>query len=144
MLRDSRIVNRSVNRYNLSMTFTDLVTEKKLTYYKLSKLTGIPKTTIHDISSGKSDLLNCNGKTLLSLAGALDVSIEELLHLEKEDDLRKYPLFLQESIRSYKKAVRNNSSIVDCCADELISSINVAEIENLISKESANKLRSRI
>lgn len=144
MLRDSRIVIRSVNRYNLSMTFTDLVTEKKLTYYKISKLTGIPKTTIYDISSGKSDLLNCNGKTLISLARALDISIEELLHLEKEDDLRKYPLFLQESIKSYRKAVRNNSSIVDCCVDELISSINIAEIENLISKESANKLRSKI
>ena len=91
------------------MTFTDLVTEKKLTYYKLSKLTGIPKTTIHDISSGKSDLLNCNGKTLLSLAGALDVSIEELLHLEKEDDLRKYGIFIKVDTNLIKREKETKS-----------------------------------
>lgn len=125
------------------MTFIDLLLEKKLSVYRVSQLSGVPKTTIHDISIGKSDILNCNGKTLLAIASTLNVSIEYLLSLEREENLYKLPEFLLDSLNSYRKAVRRNSSLIDCYSDELNSSINVAEVEGLITKEIADNLRSR-
>lgn len=125
------------------MTFIDLLLEKKLSVYRVSQLSGVPKTTIHDISIGKSDILNCNGKTLLAIASTLNVSIEYLLSLEREENLYKLPGFLLDSLNSYRRAVRRNSSLIDCYSDELNSSINVAEVEGLITKEIADNLRSR-
>lgn len=125
------------------MTFLDLVSEKQLTLYKISTMCGLPKTTLHDISSGKSDLLNCTGKTLLDISKALGVSIEDLLILEREDKKEQFPLFLNKSIKNLRKAIRTNSSLIDCYYDELASSINVAEVDGYITKEIANKLRMR-
>ena len=45
----------SVNRYNIVMTFLDLLSEKKTTVYSLSLDSGVPKTTLTDIASGKAD-----------------------------------------------------------------------------------------
>ena len=108
----------SVNRYNIGMTFLDLLSEKKTTVYSLSIHSGIPRTTLTDIASGKADILECSGKTLL-------------------------PGFLLDSINEYRKAIRKDSTLIDCYSDQLNSSINVAEVENLISKEQANRLRLR-
>ena len=40
---------------------------------------GVPYTTISEITTGKSNIKNCTGDTLYKLAKALDVTIEELL-----------------------------------------------------------------
>ena len=64
------------------MTFLDLLAEKKMTVYSLSLESGIPKTTLTDIASGKADILECSGKTLLAISKALNVKIEVLLLLE--------------------------------------------------------------
>lgn len=133
----------SVNRYTLDMTFLDLLAEKKITVYKLSIENGIPKTTLTDIASGKSDILDCSGKTLLSISKALNVSIEDLLKLEREEAKSCLPPFLLDSITDYRKSIRNESTLQDCYLDQLNSSINVAEVENLISKELADRLRKR-
>lgn len=125
------------------MTFIDLLLEKKLSVYRVSQLSGIPKTTIHDISIGKSDILNCNGKTLLAIASTLNVSIEYLLSLEREMYIPKLPGFLVKSLNSYRNAVRKGNSSLDCCIDELSSSVNVAEVEGFITKEIADKLRQK-
>lgn len=125
------------------MTFLDLITAKHLSVYKLSLLSGVPKTTLHDIASGKSDLLLCNGKTLLNLSRILEVNIEDLFKLEKETDLSKLPSFLSNSITQLRKAIRNDSGLLDCYYDQLNSDINVAEVEGLISKNTALNLRER-
>ena len=39
------------------MTFLDLLAEKKTTVYALSIDSGVPKTTLTDIASGKADIL---------------------------------------------------------------------------------------
>ena len=122
------------------MTFIDLLLEKKLSVYRVSQLSGVPKTTIHDISIGKSDILNCNGKTLLAIASTLNVSIEYLLSLEPEMYIPKLPGFLVKSLNLYKNAVRKGSLSLDCCIDELNSSVNVAEVEGFITKEIADKI----
>ena len=132
-----------VNRYNIVMTFLDLLSEKKTTVYSLSLDSGVPRTTLADIASGKADILECSGKTLLAISKTLNVSIEDLLSLEREEEKTTLPGFLYESIKDYRKAIRKDSTLIDCYSDQLNSSINVAEVENLISKELADRLRKR-
>ena len=133
----------SVNRYNIVMTFLDLLSEKKITVDSLSIHSGIPRTTLTDIASGKADILECSGKTLLAVSKTLNVSIEDLLSLEREEAKTVLPGFLMESINDYRKAIRKDSTLIDCYSDQLNSSINVAEVEGLISKEQADRLRMR-
>lgn len=129
------------------MTFSDLLINNNLTVYKLSKDSGVPKTTIFDISSGKSNILDCSGRNLLKLSKCLGVSIEDLLNLDQELYNPAYdkniPAFLAESIDNIKKAKKKKSSLLDCYLDETNSSINVCEVENLISKEQADYLRKK-
>ena len=133
----------SVSRYNIVMTFLDLLSEKKTTVYSLSLDSGVPRTTLADIASGKTDILECTGKTLLAISKTLNVSIEDLLSLEREEAKTVLPGFLYEAIKDYRKAIRKDSTLIDCYSDQLNSSINVAEVENLISKEQADRLRKR-
>ena len=140
---DEYVEVMSVNRYHIVMTFLDLLSEKKTTVYSLSMDSGIPRTTLTDIASGKADLLECSGKTLLAISKSLHVSIEDLLSLEREEAKTSLPGFLLDSINEYRKAIRKDSTLIDCYSDQLNSSINVAEVENLISKEQANRLRAR-
>ena len=125
------------------MTFLDLLAEKKTTVYSLSSKSGIPRSTLTDIASGKADILECSGKTLLAISKSLNVSIEDLLSLEREEAKSSLPGFLFESINDYRKAIRKDSTLLDCYSDQLNSNINIAEVENLISKEQANRLRAR-
>ena len=140
---EKNIEKQSVNRYNLDMTFLDLLAEQKTTVYSLSIDSGVPKTTLTDIASGKADILECSGKTLLAISKSLCVSIEELLKLEREEAKTLLPGFLMDSISEYRKAIRKESTLVDCYSDQLNSYINVAEVEHLISKEQADRLRAR-
>lgn len=125
------------------MTFSDLLAYKKMTVYSLSAKSGIPRSTLTDIASGKSDILECSGKTLLAISKCLNMTIEELLGLEREEAKTLLPGFLLDSIVQYRKAIRKDSTMLDCYSDQLNSSINVAEVENLISTEQANRLRKR-
>ena len=125
------------------MTFLDLLAEKKTTVYSLSIKSGIPRSTLTDIASGKADILECSGKTLLAISRSLNVSIEDLLSLEREEAKSLLPGFLLDSINEYRKAIRKDSTLLDCYSDQLNSNINIAEVENLISKEQANRLRAR-
>lgn len=125
------------------MTFLDLLAEQKTTVYSLSIDSGVPKTTLTDIASGKADILECTGKTLLAISKSLHISIEKLLSLEREEAKTLLPGFLLDSISEYRKAIRKGSTLIDCYSDQLNSSINVAEVEHLISKEQANRLRAR-
>ena len=129
------------------MTFGDLLLQNNTTVYKLSKESGVPKTTIFDIASGKSNIMDCSGRNLLKLSKYLNVTIEDLLDLDQELYNPIYekniPEFLTNSIENIKKAKKKRSSLLDCYLDEANSSINVCEVENMISKEQANYLRKK-
>lgn len=56
-----------------------LLDERKMSKYKFSQISGVPKTTILDICSGRSSLENCNAKTVYQIAIALGCSVESLL-----------------------------------------------------------------
>ena len=129
------------------MTFAELLNEKDLTIYKLSKESGVAKTTLFDIASGKSNILDCTARNLLKISNALNVSIEDLIKLDptiyNPVFERNVPEFLLDNIENIKKAKRRKSSLLDCYLDEANSSINVCEVENLISKEQADYLRKK-
>ena len=129
------------------MTFSELLEKKEFTIYKLSKESGVAKTTLFDISSGKSNILDCTARNLLKISNALNISIEGLIKLEPSiynpAFERNIPEFLLESIENIKKAKRRKSSLLDCYLDEANSSINVCEVENIISKEQADYLRKK-
>lgn len=125
------------------MTFKDLLAEKGLTVYRLSKISDLPKSTLNDIATGKVNLLDCSGRTLQKISKCLNVKIEKLLELEPEEATTVLPEFLNDSIDDYRKSVRKRTTLIDCYSDQLNSSINVAEVESLISKETAQRLRKR-
>ena len=125
------------------MTFKDLLAEKGLTVYRLSKISDLPKSTLNDIATGKVELLDCSGRTLQKISNCLNIKIEKLPELEPEEAITVLPEFLNDSIDDYRKAVRKRTTLIDCYSDQLNSSINVAEVESLISKETAQRLRKR-
>lgn len=61
------------------MLISDVMAEKNITIYRLSKNSGIPYATINDICNNKVNLAKCNAETIYRLAKELDVSMEELL-----------------------------------------------------------------
>lgn len=144
------------------MDLQSLIESKNMSKYHLSKISGIPKTTVIDICSGKSSIENCNAKTVLKIARALDCTMEEIMMLDspnaysKETGLpndKKYfecglPKYLQISLDNMK----NSWKIVDSGEDdlhwdlywcELNADINSAEVDKTISAEQAWYLREK-
>ena len=60
------------------MRLVEKLYNMNLSIYKLSSISGIPQSTLNDIFIGKSNLYDCNGKTLLKISNALNITIEEL------------------------------------------------------------------
>lgn len=129
------------------MNIDTFLKNKGYTVYRLSKETGISKTTLFDIFSGKSNILDCRVRIIMKIAAALDCDIKELINLEPvlynsvyEENI---PSFLKENIAFIKNKRNWNNPLFDCYLDEANSSINVCEKENLISREQADYLRNK-
>ncbi len=63
----------------------DLLAQRGMTGYSLSKRSGVPYTTLNDICNNKTSLEKCSAETVFRLAKELHVTMEELLepYLEK-------------------------------------------------------------
>ena len=57
----------------------ELINNKKMSIYSLSKLSGIPYSTINDICNGKTHIRSCCAETVFRLAQALNITMEELV-----------------------------------------------------------------
>lgn len=149
------------------MNLQKILDEQHLSKYKLSQITGIPKTTILDLCSGKTNLENCATKTAFRIAKALGYTLDGLLSLCTDlvgDDSDIYddegrpidksylecglPQYLYDSINQMKKTweildsgKRNNTYDLDFC--ELQADINRAENDEVISSEQAWYLREK-
>ncbi len=142
------------------MTLELLLQQKNLSKYKLSKISGIPKTTIMDICSGKSSIGKCTGRTIQQLAIALNCTMEEIMELETpgkydaETNLpmdKSYlecglPTYLLESVNNMKESwAIIDSGRKDLHWDiywsELNADINSAEVDYVITSEQAWYLR---
>ena len=132
------------------MNINRLLKNKNITKYKLSKLSGIPYTTLNDVCSGKTSIEKCSGETIYKLSKHLDVSMEDLIRDEclKNEKERSceygLPSYLQHDLDEYKNGLKENSSLLDCLWCELYASINGAEIDDeAITSEHANYLRKK-
>lgn len=143
------------------MEWQEMLREKGLSMYRLSQLSGVPKTTVIDICSGRSDIEKCSGKTIRQLAMSLGCTMESIMQLKpsacdqetgrpKDDSYLEcgLPDFLQNDIVAMEKswAVEDSGErdlhwdIVWC---ELNADINAAETESLITSEQAWYLRKK-
>ena len=140
------------------MTLQRLLNNENITKYQLSKISGVPKTTIIDICSGKSSIQKCSAKTVYMIAKALNLSMEDLMKLEYNEKTGMpndeshfecgLPAYVQESLDRMKKSwelIDSGKRDIhwDICWCELNADLNSAEVENLISSEQAWYLRRK-
>ena len=129
--------------------------------YRLSQISGVPKTTVIDICSGKSDIEGCTARTVMQLSRALGCTMEELMQIDKARYDRKTGLpkdesYLEKGLPGYLQksvaAMQASWKIVDSgkrdlhwdlvwC--ELNTDINSAETEQEISSDQAWYLRRK-
>ena len=89
--------------------------QKKLSAYALSKKSGVSYTVMKDIVSGRKKIENLSGKTILSLAKALDCKMEDIMMLEteyvsyRESGLSKDQYF-ETMLRDRKNTILNKRS----------------------------------
>lgn len=139
------------------MTIQQLIKEKGISKYGLSKISGVPWSTLSDIFSGKTDLNRCSAKTLSKLSKVLEMSIEEIIELEievKEDKDNGKPKdksyletnlseTLDEALRAYIQGEKEDVFHLDCLWNELYGSINADLWAGYITEEQANYLRKK-
>ena len=142
------------------MGLQSLLDKRHISKYHLSKVSGVPKTTIMDICAGRSEIERCSAKTVQLLAKALDCSMEDLMELSDPYDSqtglpkdksyleRGLPPFLTESIDAMKSAWqkldRGEKYLRwDCDYCNLQTDINNAEVNQVISPEQARYLREK-
>lgn len=135
---------------------------RNITKYRLSKISGVPKTTIIDICSGKSSMQKCTARTVQQLAKALGCTMEFILSLDvaedydRESGLPKHKNYLERGLPAYLQSSLENMiaswKIVDSGKkdyhwdlywNELNADINSAEVEQEISSEQAWHLREK-
>lgn len=61
------------------MTINELLRDKKISKYRLSRLSGVPYTTINDICTGKTRIEKCSAETIYKIAKVFRISMEELI-----------------------------------------------------------------
>lgn len=143
------------------MNLQTLLDKKGMTMYRLSKLSGVPKTTVIDICSGKSSIGGCKAKTVLKLSQTLGCTMEELMQIDnanydkntgkpKDNSYleRGLPKYLSDSLQAMIKSWKiEDSGESDLHFDiywcELNADINWAETEHEISSEQAWYLRRK-
>ena len=141
----------------MKMTINELLKEKGMSRYSLSKASGIPWATLSDICSGKTSLARCNAQTIQKLSTAFELTIEEVLTLTTEPSEshgngkpqdRSYletnlSPHLQKAIDDYVQGEKDKVSYMDCLWGELYGSINADLWAGVISEEHANYLRTK-
>ncbi len=143
------------------MDLQTLLDEQNLSMYRLSKISGVPKTTVIDICSGKSDIRNCTAYTVYKIAKTLNCSMEDLMLIDTSDFNREsglpknrdylergLPPYLRQSIEAMKQSWEIEDAgkkdmhwdIVWC---DLNADINSAETEQDITHDQAQYLREK-
>ena len=143
------------------MTMQSMLQEKKMSMYRLSQISGVPKTTVIDICSGKSNIQACNAKTVMQLSRALGCTMEELMQIDnakydRSTGLPKDKSYLERGLPTYLQksiaAMQASWAIVDSGGKdlhwdiywcELNADINSAETEQEISSDQAWYLRRK-
>jgi len=140
----------------MELTLNEMIKEKGLSRYSLSKMSGVPWETLSDICSGRTKLEQCSKETLSGLSKALEISEEDLMLLEAGSSMDKegkpmdkeyletgLPQSLQHSLDEYIQGEKEQVSHMDCLWGELYGSINACQWGGRITKEQADYLREK-
>lgn len=141
----------------MAPTLEDVMAEKHITKYRLSKTTGIPWATLSDICSGKTSMERCSAGTIRKLSEGLGMTMEGVMDLEtgafsertvpeiaSDTELDSYPRYLTKAIRDLMDALdRNDIRDLDLYTDEVYGCINSAVIDGEISEDEADRLRAK-
>ena len=84
------------------MLVNELLEKKDMTKYRLSKESGVPQATIHDICSGKADLERCAAGTLYRIAKVLGTSVEEILEFGRDEYRSTFETFKSNTCHHVK------------------------------------------
>ena len=138
------------------MTIQQILREKNLSRYQLSKKSGVPWATLADICSGKTTLSRCSAGTLMKLSSTLDIPMEQLITLTVEKPQmhdgkptdrtyleKNLPASLDKALREYIQGEKDKVSYMDCLWGELYSAINSNQWSNAITQEQADYLRTK-
>lgn len=143
------------------MTLQELLDQENITKYQLSKASGVPKTTVIDICSGKTSIEKCNAKTVQQIARALHRTMEEIMALDNNEyhpctgmpmDESHFECGLSDQLQGSIERMKKSWEIIDNGGQdirwdiywcELNADINCAEVEGYISSEQAWYLRHK-
>ena len=80
------------------MSLSELLEQKHISKYRLSKESGVPQATISDIYTGKTKIQKCSAETIYRIAKALSVSMESLvepvvIEADEEKNRMSFDLF---------------------------------------------------
>lgn len=132
------------------MMINDLLNEKNMSMYQLAKNAGVAYSTVNKICNEELKLEKCHAETVYKIAGALGVSMDDLVQdaifktYREESYEHSLPPYLQHDLDAFKEGLKNHSSLLDCLWGELYGSINSALIDDrLITEEHADYLRKK-
>lgn len=138
------------------MTIQQILREKELSRYQLSKKSGVPWATLADICSGKTKVSRCSAGTLMKLSAALELPMEQLITLTAEKRQTRdgkpgdksylekgLPASLDKALREYVQGEKDKVSYMDCLWSELYGAINSNQWSNAITQEQADYLRAK-
>lgn len=139
------------------MTIQQIMRDMKLSRYQVSKVSGISWETLTEIYNGKLPLNQCNEEVLSKLSQVLELSREDLLELEPEQEsdisdgkpeIKTYletglTESLQMAIDDYQQGEKENVLHLDCLWSELYGSINADLWACIITDEQARYLRDK-
>lgn len=137
------------------MSFKKMLDTREITIYRLSRDSGVAKTTLADIYAGRSSIMKCSAGTVYQIAKALNCTMEEIVELDisLQQETKTYlecglPDYLRESVVQMKAAWEKLDQGVrytrwDCDFCNLQTDINIAETSNAISAEQAWYLREK-
>ncbi len=113
------------------MYLNDLLIQKSMSKYRLSKESGVPQATISDICSNKARIEKCSADTIYKLAKALDVSMESLIEQEMQSNAKEPK---RQSFELFKSGVchliKDKGDI-----DFIIDTLSTNEIRTLYNRK---------
>jgi len=86
------------------MIISELLAKKNMTPYRLSKLSGVPYTTLSDIISNKAELNKCSAETVYRLSRALEIPMEDLI---AHKTVNNVPIENRQRFETFKSNVQH-------------------------------------
>lgn len=84
------------------MTINELLREEKISKYRLSRVSGVPYTTINDICTGKTRIEKCSAETIYKIAKVFSISMEELIKDAVEEVSESTGEFIEHILKDRK------------------------------------------